>query len=64
MTLSELKPRGYRLSDVPPDFQGMPINDWLRAMVTSRCNQFLESPKAKAWHEFAAEQRWWKRGIH
>jgi len=64
MTLSELKPRGYRLSDVPPDFQGMPINDWLRARVTSRCDWFLESKHAKEWHAIATEQKWWKRGIH
>ncbi len=64
MTLSELKPRGYKLSDVPPDFQGMPVLEWWHKMITSQCDAFRESPKAKAWHEVATEQKWWKKGIH
>jgi hypothetical protein len=64
MTLSELKPRGYKLSDVPPDFQGMPMFEWWGKMITSQCDAFLESPKAKSWHEFATTQKWWKKGIH
>jgi hypothetical protein len=63
VTLSELKPRGYKLSDVEPNFRGMPVNEWLRKMLTSQCDAFLESPKAKAWHAIATEQRWWKKGI-
>jgi hypothetical protein len=64
MTLSELKPRGYHLSDVEPDFRGMPMFEWWQKMITSQCDQARESPKGKALHEFAKTQKWWKKGIH
>jgi hypothetical protein len=63
VTLSELKPRGYRLSDTHPDFRGMSMLKWWGKMIASQCDAFLESPKAKEWHELAVEQKWWKRGI-
>jgi len=63
MTLSDLKPRGYRLSDVEPDFRGMSMLEWWGKMITSQCDAFLESPRAKQLHAIAVEQRWWKKGI-
>ena len=63
MTLSELKPRGYKLSDVSPDTPGMPMFEWWRKMITSQCDAFLDSPKAKELHAIAVEQKWWKKGI-
>ena len=63
MTLSDLKPRGYHLSDVHPDFQGMPLNEWMNKMYASQCDAFRESPRGKDWHEIATQQKWWKKGI-
>lgn len=47
VTLSDLKPRGYKLSDVEPGFQGMPYFEWWGKMIASQCDAFRESPKAK-----------------
>lgn len=63
MTLNELKPRGYKLSDVPPNFRGMPAREWWAKMITSQCDAFLESPKAKEYAAIRAEQKWFKKGI-
>ena len=63
MTLSDLKPRGYHLCDVEPDFQGMSYSEWQRKMLTSQCDAFVESPKGKAWREFAKTQKWWSKGV-
>lgn len=63
MTLSELKPRGYKLSDIEADFRGMPMFEWWHKMITSQCDAFRESLKAKEWHAIAVEQKWWKKGI-
>jgi hypothetical protein len=58
MTLSDLKPRGYKLSDVPPDFQGMPVGEWLKKMFTSQCEAYRATKKCA--EEFA-KQKWERR---
>jgi hypothetical protein len=60
MTLSELKPRGYRLSDVPPDFQGMPLAEWEAKIERSRVEAHFET---KEWKKLRAEQKWDKRAV-
>lgn len=62
MTLSELKPRGYHLSDVEPDFRGMPRFEWWHKMITSQCDAFLESPKAKHWGD-GPGKKWRERAV-
>lgn len=64
MTLSDLKPKGYKLIDVHPDFRGMPCREWWAKMITSQCDAFLESPAAKELAKLRATQKWFKKGIH
>ena len=45
MTLSDLKPRGYHLSDVEPGFRGMPLRDWQSKQITSQAEAARESAK-------------------
>lgn len=38
MTLELLFSRGSKLSDVPPDYRGMPLKEWQSAMITQMAN--------------------------
>jgi hypothetical protein len=63
MTLSDLKPRGYRLSDTHPDFPGMSMLEWWGKMIASQCDEFLGSPAGKRYGELALKQKWNGRAI-
>ncbi len=60
MTLSDLKPRGYHLYDVPPDFQGMPYQEWRTKMMTSQADAYRATKRAK--EEFS-RQKWKDKAI-
>ena len=47
MELSQLFSRGSRLSDVPPEFRGMPLAEWQSKQITFMAN----SKAAVAWRE-------------
>ena len=47
MELSQLFSRGSHLSDVPPDFRGMPLAEWQSKQITLMAN----SKAATAWRE-------------
>lgn len=49
MELSQLFTRGSKLSDVPPDFKGMPLAEWQSKQITAMAN----SKEAEAfWNKF------------
>jgi len=60
MTLYDLKPRGYHLSDVEPDFRGMPYKEWRTKMLVSQGEAYRETKQAKA--EFA-KQKWKDKAV-
>lgn len=60
MTLSDLKPKGYKLIDVHPDFRGMPYREWKAKVLASQADAYRETKECKA--AFAA-QKWHKRAV-
>jgi hypothetical protein len=47
MELSQLFTHGSKLSDVPPDFKGMPMKEWRAKEMTVQCDKWHGSQKRK-----------------
>jgi hypothetical protein len=58
MTLNELYRPGTKLKDVPYDFEGMPVKQWLRLQM----DQDFASPKGKI-PDGAPGTQWRKKAI-
>lgn len=62
MNLNDLKPHGYRLSDVEPDFRGMPIKEWLMKKIESQAAAFLaDADRLKAVFGNVTDRKWYKK---
>lgn len=54
MTLSDLYPPGTKLVDVPPDFHGMPHEQWERLKLQNQFDRYREACD----REFREERDW------
>lgn len=47
MNLNDLYPRGTKLVDVPPDFRGMPLQEYLSLPITARLEPISQEEIAR-----------------
>jgi hypothetical protein len=60
VNLNDLYPRGTRLIDVPPNFEGMPVREWTRAKVFSMIRAHCDAaPKIAPEDAPLSRQREW-----
>lgn len=64
MTLNDLKPHGYHLSDVEPDFRGMTLREWLMKRIESQASAFLaQADRVKAVCGNVSNRKWYKKAV-
>ncbi len=61
MTLADLYPSNTKLSDIPPDFHGMPVKEWHKLKMADQAEKALAKLTAEGPQTDAARVDWKKQ---